>query len=418
MERRIKKTVQILCLVILLPWSAWCTGTSIEGNPDSKNADAAKAEPIQVSGQCRVRYAKGFAITYHEGYKVITVFEPGRTAESKGVSTFVLVPRGRRPPPSVEGMVVEIPVQRVALRSASHVPFFSMLGITDRIIAITQGKYVNDPVVTELIRQSRIAEVGVGSGMTAQFDVERLLVLHPDLILSWWTNNPAFAGHIKAQEAGMPVVLLSDYEENTPLGRTEWIKFVAAFFNAEARAERIFNNIEQRYLSLAAKTKNVDHTPTVVYGSSYQGVWYIAGGKSYIANLIKDAGGEYIWNEDNTTSSKPVNMEAAILQGRDAEYWITQNQNYFSLASIIAEDDRYRLFKSFRTGRVYSTNGKIGHGGGNDYYQGTTSCPDLLLADMIAILHPEILGDHELIWHLHLQTAALTNETGTMRQRK
>jgi iron complex transport system substrate-binding protein len=137
------------------------------------------------------------------------------------MATFVLVPRGTRPPVPAEGRIIEIPVRRVVLRSASHVPFFSLLGLTDRIVGITQGKYVNDPEAAELIRRGRIAEVGVGAGMTAQFDVERLFTLRPELILSWWTNNPAYAAHIKAQEAGLPVALLADYEENTPLGRTE-----------------------------------------------------------------------------------------------------------------------------------------------------------------------------------------------------
>jgi len=54
-----------------------------------------------------------------------------------------------------------------------------MLGLTDRIVGIAQGKYANDPEVSDLIRRGIIAEVGVGSGMTSQFDVERLFSLHP-----------------------------------------------------------------------------------------------------------------------------------------------------------------------------------------------------------------------------------------------
>ncbi|OPY60602.1 MAG: corrinoid ABC transporter substrate-binding protein [Syntrophorhabdaceae bacterium PtaU1.Bin034] len=406
MEKRIRKTVQILCLVILLLWSIGCTGPSTETSPDSEKTDAAKTEPTQVSGQCRVRYAKGFTVTYHDGYKVVTVFEPGRAARSKEMSTFVLVPRGTRPPDAVKGTVVETPVQRVVLRSASHVPFFSMLGLTDRIKGIAQGKYVNDPEARRLIRQGRIAEVGVGSGMTAQFNVERLLTLHPDLVLTWWTNNPAYAGHIKAKEAGFPVALMADYEEHTPLGKTEWVKFVAAFFDAEAEAERVFDDLEKRYVAMLKKVEAVRLRPTVMYGNSYQGSWYVAGGKSYFANLVRDAGGDYIWGDDEGTGSKPVNAETAVARGRNADYWLTQNQNHLSLASVLAEDNRYRLFRAFQTGHIYSNNGKVGPGGGNDYYQGTAARPDLLLADMIAILHPEVLPGHKLIWHLHLPATA------------
>lgn len=401
-EERIKKALRILCVVTLILWSAGCSGPASKTAPESGTAEAEKSPVSAASKQCTIRYAKGFAVSYHNGCKVVTVFEPGSFRERRKMSSFILVPRGARPQTTMEGALIEVPVRRVALRSASHAPFFSMLGVADRIVAITQGKFVNDPEVAELIRQGRIAEVGVGSGMSAQFNVEKLITLRPDLVMSWWTNNPAFAGHIKAQEAGLTVALLADYEENTPLGRTEWIKFVALFFDAEAEAERVFNDIERRYLAMAEKTKNVQRRPTVMYGNSYQGSWYIAGGNSLFANLVKDAGGEYIWSEDNATGSRPVNTETAVIRGRNADYWLTQNQNHISLASLTAEDTRYRLFKAFQTRRVYSNNGKVGPGGGNDYYQGAAARPDILLADMTAILHPELLPRHQLVWHVHL----------------
>lgn len=421
MKHRFKKTRRTLCLCILLLWVAGCGGTSSEHSSGVERVAAAQHSAATTPTRCTIRYAKGFDVSYHDGYKIVTVFEPGHAPGSKRMAAFVLIPRGTRhslPNVPAGSTVIETPVRRVILRSASHVPFFSMLGLVDRIVGITQGKYVNDPEVSDLIRRGRIVEVGVGSGMAAQFDVERIFSLHPDLVLSWWTNNPAYAAHIKAQEAGLPIGLLSDYEESSALGRTEWIKFIAAFFDVEAEAERVFNDIEHRYLAMAAKTRQVRHRPTVLYGNSYRGSWYIAGGKSYFANLVRDAGGEYVWADDNSTGSRPVNAETSLIRGRNADYWLTQNQNHCSLASIAAEDSRYKLFRSFQVGRVYSNNGKIGPGGGNDYYQGTTARPDLLLADMIAILHPELLSGHKLIWHLHLPPNLSDGVDGTGAHRK
>jgi iron complex transport system substrate-binding protein len=416
MKQTTGKVLLTFCLVILLLWSAGCTGPSTEAGPDPERADAAGTGPQKGPCQCRIRYARGFTVAYRDGYKVITVFEPGRAPGSKGINTFVLVPRGTRPRIPAEGTVIEIPIRRVVLRSASHVPFFSMLGITDRITGITQGMYVNDPEVRALISRGRITEVGVGSGMAAQFNVEHLVTLHPDLVISWWTNNPAYAAHIKAQEAGLPVALIADYEEHTPLGRTEWVKFVATFFDAEAEAERVFDDIERRYLAMRKKAEAVRHRPTVMFGSSYHGSWYIAGGKSYFANLVRDAGGDYIWDDDETTGSRPVNTETAVIRGKKADYWLSQNENHLSLASLAAEDGRYRLFKAFRDRHVYNNNGKIGPGGGNDYYQGTASRPDLLLADMIAILHPELLPGHMLIWHQRLPASIASQPTRSKGQ--
>jgi iron complex transport system substrate-binding protein len=381
---------------------AGCTGSSPESVEDATRTNKARPAETVAFGRCRVRYAKGFTITYREGYKVVAVLEPGRIEGARVMNTFILVPRGTHPRVTEKGAVIEVPVRRAVLRSASHVPFFSLLGITDRIVGITQGRYVNDPEVAERIRQGLIREVGVGSGMTAQFNMERLLTLHPDFILTWWTNNPAYAAHIKAAETGLPVALAADYEETTMLGRTEWVKFVAAFFDAEPQAERVFDDIERRYLEVRRKVERITDRPTVVHGSGYRGAWYIAGGKSYFANLVRDAGGRYVWDDDHGTGSRPVNMETAMMRSRNADYWISPNESWVSLASVAAEDSRFRFFRSFHTGRIYTTNGKIGPGGGNDYYQSSVAHPDLLLADMISILHPEAITGHRLIWHVHL----------------
>ena len=363
------------------------------------------------AARCRIRYAKGFTITYREGYKVVNVLEPGHPGSARIMNTFILIPRGTHPRVAEKGTTIEVPVRRTVLRSASHAPFFSMLGIADRIVGITQGWYVTDPEVAERIRQGRIREVGVGSGMTAQFNIERLLALHPDFILTWWTSNPAYAAHIKAAEAGLPVALASDYEEPTMLGRSEWVKFVAAFFDAEPQAEKIFDDIESRYLAVKKKAEGLRGRPTVMYGNAYQGVWYVAGGQSATAALIKDAGGRYVWEDDDSTGSKPVNMETAMMRGRNADYWISQNESWLSLASVAAEDSRFRLFRSFQTGHIYSTNGRIGPGGGNDYYQSSVAHPDLLLADMISVLHPEAIPGHKLIWHVRLP-ATISKQEG------
>jgi len=424
MVQRIKSNRLAFCFMIFLCLLTGCGGNSSAPSSASEMIDARNSDGKHLAGtasnQCLIRYATGFTISYHGNYKVVTVFEPCHAPGSKRMATFVLIPRGTRqsmPIIPVKGTVVEIPVQRVVLRSASHASFFSLLGVADRIVGIVQGKFVNDPEVTELFHQRQIAEVGVGTGMEAQFDMERLFSLHPDLVLSWWTNNPAYAAHIKTQGAGLPVALIADTEENSPLGRAEWIKFVASFFDAEAKAERIFDDIERRYSALAARTRNIHHQPTVMNGASYRGSWFVAGGKSCFANLVRDAGGQYIWTDDYSSSSRPVNAETVMIRGRNAEYWLTQKQNLFSMASLAAEDNRYTLFRSFQSKRIYSNNGKIGPGGGNDYYQGTATRPDLLLADMIAILHPELLPDHKLIWHLHLPPT-LSNGTDDSGVRK
>jgi iron complex transport system substrate-binding protein len=311
-----------LCLSVLMAGAiGGCQGpSSSNSGQDTPDTDSGRLPVTPLSGQCHIRYAKGFTITYHKTCKVVTVFDPAHPSGETPLSTFILVPRGTRPPVHLAGTVIETPVRRIVLGSISCTPYFSMLGITDRIVGITQGKLVTDPEVAARIRDGHIAEVGVGSGMATQFNIERLLVLHPDLVLSGWRNNPAWAAHIKVQGTGLPVALTADYMESTPLGRAEWMKFIAVFFDADAEAERLFARIEGRYLAMAAKTRAVRHRPTVISGITYQGSWYIEGGQSYFAHLLKDAGATYLWADDHTVGSAPVNIESVLARGLNADF--------------------------------------------------------------------------------------------------
>ena len=49
--------------------------------------------------------------------------------------------------------------------------------------------------------------------------------------------------------------------EESPLGRTEWIKFEAAFLGKDSLAEAIFSNIEARYNSICDKVKQTNKRP-------------------------------------------------------------------------------------------------------------------------------------------------------------
>ena len=64
--------------------------------------------------------------------------------------------------------------------------------------------------------------------------------------------------HPKLLEAGLKTVINAEYLEETPLGQAEWIKFTAAFFNAEDSAEREFNSIVSRYRRASALARSRD----------------------------------------------------------------------------------------------------------------------------------------------------------------
>ncbi|MGI9544933.1 MAG: ABC transporter substrate-binding protein, partial [Cyclobacteriaceae bacterium] len=197
------------------------------------------------------------------------------------------------------------------------------------------------------------------------------------------------------------VVLNADYMEETPLGRAEWIKFTAAFFDKEAEADSVFGKIEENYLNLITKVQQLTALPTVYTGIVYGDVWYQPGGKSYAAQFIKDAAGSYVWSHNKESGSLALNFEEVYAQAHGADYWIGVG-SYNSLAEIRAQDPRYEKFGAFKEGNVYNYNARIGATGGNEFLELGYARPDMVLADLLHILHPELFPEHQLYFYKKL----------------
>jgi iron complex transport system substrate-binding protein len=368
-----------------------------------------KAEETASSGEgylfphrARITHARGFTLKYQGGFKQLDVLTPWRGARE--TFSYLLVPRGQKPPEDIPrgATVVEVPVRRIVLSSTACAALLPMLHVEDTLVGFSGAHLVNSPRILELIRQGRVEEVGAGGdGMARQLNMERLFALQPDLVVVHGTGIPEFDHHPKLMEAGFKTAVYSNYMESTPLGRTEWIKFLAAFFNKEAEAGRIFDEIVQKYETMSQKARNVDRRPTVFYGMTYQSAWYTPAGGSYMARFIRDAGGDYVWSDDRTTGSMPVAMEVLLERAREADIWLDPGL-CTSLDELAASDERYALFRAFQTGRVYNNNARTGPGGGNDYWEGGMARPDLVLADLISIFHPELVPGHERIWYRKL----------------
>ena len=328
---------------------------------------------------------------------------------AKTTFTYVLAPRGTK----VSGMprdavFVEMPVRGIVLASSTQVAAFSLLDIEDAIVGISGCNLINTLSVAERIRIGRIREVGDGgSGMDRAFDMERMLELDPNLVMTAPTGDLRYDHHGQLKEAGFSVVFNSEYMETTPLGCSEWIKFTAAFFDMETEAERLFSETVSRYETLAAKARGVVSRPTVFSGSNYRGTWHMPGGGSYVAAAFRDAGACYLWENDNSVGSMPLHIEAVLERAGNADIWIDPSGTH-SMEELTAQGERCAVFRAFRSGRVFNNDVKISPGGGNDIWEGGIAHPELVLADLISIIHPELLPGHQRIWYRQLPEKAET----------
>ena len=367
-------------------------------------ASAANSEPYGPAKdyfphKAELQYAERFAIEYFANYKVVTVHTPWPGAQE--AVQYVLVQRGTPAPAGYAGVQrIEVPVQRLAALSTTQLPHLELLDALDALVAVSAIEMVHSPGVNQRFAAGKIAEIGHGAGI----NLEVVLELATDVVMAVASAQSQYNAHPVLQQAGVGVAINAEYTEPSLLGRTEWLKFTAAFFNAEALAEKRFAAIAAQYQQYAALVREVPmaQRPTVFGGSVWRDRWHVAGGKSYAAQLVAAAGGAYLWADDDSGGSLPLDYEAVYEKAHAADVWLTMRNEWHSLAEVQAADERYAAFAAFQSGRVYNANARLNAHGGNDYWERGIAEPHIVLADLIKILHPDHLPNHALKFYQKL----------------
>ena len=342
-------------------------------------------------------YAQGFTVEYHDTFKVVTVTNPWPDANQ--TFQYVLVQCGTTAPTDYpDAAVIEIPVKRMVVMSTSYLTQLDDMGLLDRLVGLDAFAYTSNPRVREMIDAGKLVEIAPSG---TEVDVEKALDLQPDVIMTYSSGVTQYDLHPAMIEAGLPVVINGDWMESTPISRAEWIKFMALFFNTEGQADDLFNQTITRYQDAATLAANVSKRPTVMSDTPYEGTWYLPGGQSFTAQLIKDAGGDYIWGDDSTTGTLSLDFESVFEKAQDADFWINVF-GYKNLSDLTAADERLGNFNAFKTAQVYA-NDAHGTGFGTELYETGVEHPDAVLIDLVKIFHPDLLPDHELYYYRQMK---------------
>lgn len=322
--------------------------------------------------------ARDITVSYHKSYKIVTLKHPSNTA-TKPVQ-YVLVQCGA-PDPHLDGELakaqrITIPTTKVALGSTTLPMKFQMLGKLDSVAGMVNVDRVGNPDTRQALKDHKVASFAAGDN-TSKID--------------------------KIKEIGIPVVAEPNFLESTPLGRAEWIKYDSLFVNAEKTANQKYDEIAEKYHATAKRTAKVKTRPTVLHGSQYKGVWYIKPNENYAIQFLRDAGGEYVFKDLHGVASRKLDTEAVIKQAHDADFWIDGPEKS-SIPQILKADPRLKSLKALDNGNVWDATLRADPKHGNDYWQTGVVRPDLVLADLTAILHPELDRDHQ--FHFYRKATA------------
>lgn len=333
--------------------------------------------------------AEGFTLS-ERGLRVVDPRSPGRGVRYR---------RGEEL--SINDTLVtfaKIP-NRVICLSSTHVAFMSALGLEDRVVGVSSGGFISNSRIAERLILGEVKDVG--SDMALNYEV--VVSLRPDVVLAYATSGPTpeFYGRLAA--LGIPVVMVGEYMERTPLARSEWVRAIGWLMGEEERADSLQRALAARYESAQRIVSGVINRPKVLLNAPWQETWYIPGGNTYLAVFIRDAGGEVL-TAGNVDSDKslPVSLERALALGMEADYWFHPGTAE-SLQDLGRQSKLFTLFPAFKTGCVWNNTLRLNANGGNDYFESGVLAPDEILMDMIAILHPELLPGHDFTYYKQLK---------------
>jgi len=374
--------------------------TSLLGCKNKVNNNGSSVVELLKNTGSAITYAKGFTVhKTSDGITIITVNSPWPGA-NKGF-TYALVPKKRMTEIAIDrslfDAVIPVPIENLVVTSTTHIPALEVLDVGDRLSGFPGTEYISSPFTRKRVEAGEVIDLGNNEMM----NTEMTLHLKPELVVGFGiaSENKTYETLIRS---GIPVVYNGDWTEQTPLGKAEWIKFFAPFFQMEEKAEIVFDSITEAYKQAKDLAKNANTIPSVMSGALYKDVWYAPGGNSWAAQFLKDANAQYLWEDTEETGSLSLSLESVLANAANADYWVSPSQ-FTSYAELEKANSHYLQFDPFKKKKIYTYALSKGETGGLIFFELGPNRPDLILKDLIHIFHPEVLPEHTLFFFKPLQ---------------
>ena len=251
-----------------------------------------------IAGAATVTVAGDFSITYHKYFKVV------KNLQTDPAKTYILRICGSDAPTQYpDGTAIEagakhfsVPVKGVALGWSTPVPYFEQLDLMDKV-KLADASYTHSPCMHDAMKAGTIKDGSSSfeSTAAAQTDVELVVA----------------AGSSYNCNCDKDVEFTSP-SDVTPLGRAEWIKYLATFFNEEDRANLVFSREKAAYdatkqiatdaaaLHEVTKAKKKCAWIGLAYNSDYSDSYWILEKTAYKLKYCTDAGMQPVTDLDGS----------------------------------------------------------------------------------------------------------------------
>ncbi|MBK9060720.1 MAG: ABC transporter substrate-binding protein [Flavobacteriales bacterium] len=337
-----------------------------------------------------MHHARFFQIWERGSDRMLLTFGPGGNTDTTGVFVQAGDSLGPRSPSGAVSF--RKPLQRVALQSTTHASFITMLGCADAVVGCAHTGQLLDEALVEKVRAGEVKEIASADGV----DRERILMLAPDALFTY----PYGSGDKSLSNGAVPEVPVAEYLEEHPLGRAEWLKAFGVLLGREALSDSLFAGIEERYEKARASVPAKEAKPLVFFGSAWKGTWSVPSGNSYMARLIGDAGGRYLFADRNATGNIDIDLETVLQEGAKADRWgrILVQDGPVTAADLAGDDARILQLRVFKEHGCFYANSAQ-----SDLFGQAVLEPDVVVRDLIGIFHPALEKGSEPVYYKPVQ---------------
>jgi iron complex transport system substrate-binding protein len=345
-----------------------------------------------------VRYAKGFTIRSNGKNVLITVLNPWQNARNVKYSYLLSDTLKKSRILDESQCLIKTPVSKVVCLSTTHIGFISFIDQSSTITGVSGINYVANEALQNRIKQDLLPDVGYDENL----NYELILKLKPDVVFAYGVSGSVTNTVRKLNEMGIPTILIAEYLEEEPLAKMEWVKVFGALYDQSSIADAKFDSADHRYQRLRKLASDGTPKPAVLLGLPWRGNWFISGGKSYVARLVEDAGGEYIFKHLDFKDSRPMALEQVYERALTADFWLNTG-DALNKKDLFSVDERFRNLPCIKKDQIFNNNNRTTPSGGNDIFESGVTEPEIILSDLIYILHPQLLPSHQLKYYRKLQ---------------
>ena len=329
------------------------------------------------------QYAKGFNVKYADNITLLEINDP----ENKEAEQFhfALVDK------SFKGEIpngytrLNIPIKSAICMTSLQLSNFLKLDIPEMVVGITSTRHLHNQKMNQQLKEGKTHKIGI----EGNFDNEVIIAINPDVI---FISPFKRGGYDAIRNVEIPMIPHLGYKELTPLGQAEWIKVIGLLTGNASLANSTFEAIESRYNNLKSIVDTVKRRPTVFSGEMRGGNWYAVGGRSFLAQLFRDAGGDYFLKENEESGGVTLDYETVYTNAAHADYWRIVNsfEGEYSYNVLKEQDDRYTDFDAWKKhGVIYCNMKEV------PFYERMPVEPEVVLADFIHVFHPDVLPNHK-----------------------